>query len=253
MPPGTGPRERARRLRELKTRIGRQVAELRTEAGATVADLGRCADLDAAHVWRIEAGQANPSLAALIAIAACLGSDLGVRMFPAAGPRIHDRFQAPMVEALVRHLGPEWQAHPEVAVPAARGVIDVVLRRSRDRLTIVVECHSELRRLELVLRRLAEKADAVRAQAELGSTVSTMLLVRSTAATRAIVATYGSTIGAALPARLNEALDALGGRAAWPGPALIWARVETSRGSLLLRPPSSVKVGRQLAAVLAFA
>jgi transcriptional regulator with XRE-family HTH domain len=233
-----------RQLRELRGRIGRQITEFRTDAGATVADLARCADIDPAHLWRIEAGTANASLESLVSIADCLGSDLGVRMFPAAGPRIHDRFQAPMLEALIRRLGTEWHGQPEVPVPAARGVIDLVLRRALDHLTVVCECHSELRRLELVLRRAAEKTDAFRAQANVASTVSSMLLVRSTAATRAIVNAYSSTIAAAFPAKSADAVEALQGPAAWPGAAIVWARFERGRAVILDHPPRAVSLGR---------
>lgn len=242
--PTVGARVRARQLRELRGRIGRQITEARTDAGATVAALARCADVDPAHLWRIEAGTANASLETLVSIAGCLGSDLGVRMFPEAGPRIHDRFQAPMLEALIRHLGTEWQAEPEVPVPTARGVIDLALRRARDHLTIVCECHSELRRLELVLRRAAEKTDAVRAQAEPSSTVSTLLLVRSTSATRAVVNAYASTVAAAFPARSTDAVEALTGAAAWPGSAIVWARFEGGHAVILDHPPRPVRVGR---------
>jgi transcriptional regulator with XRE-family HTH domain len=239
-----GARVRARQLRDLRGRIGRQITEFRTDAGATIADLARCADIDPAHLWRIEAGTANASLETLVAIADCLGSDLGVRMFPAAGPRIHDRFQAPMLEALVRRLGTEWHGQPELPVPSVRGVIDLVLRRARDHLTIVCECHSELRRLELVLRRAAEKTDAVRAQADVASSVSTLLLIRSTTATRAIVNAYASTIAAPFPARSRDAIEALTGAAGWPGAAIVWARFERGRAVILDQPPRPVRVGR---------
>lgn len=243
-----GPRDRARQVRELRTRIGRQVADLRLDAGVTVAELARCAGIDPAHQWRIEAGQANPSIEVLVAISACLGAELGVRLFPIAGPRLHDRFQAPMLEALARHVGPEWRTQPEVVVPAARGVVDLVLRRARDRLTIVCECHSELRRMELVVRRAAEKTDALRAQAEPPAIVSTLLLLRSTAATRTVVATFSATLAAAFPSRSADAVEALAGSAAWPGAAIVWVRLERGRAEILDVPPRGVRVGRYCAA-----
>lgn len=92
---GTGSREVARRTRAMRASIGRQITELREEAAICVAELARCAGIDRAHLWRIEAATANASLEALSAIAACLGADVGVRLFPVAGRRLHDRFQAP--------------------------------------------------------------------------------------------------------------------------------------------------------------
>lgn len=235
-------RERARKVRELRAWIGRQVADLRMDAGASLSDLARCTGIDRGHLWRIEAGQRSPSLEALLAISACLGAEPGIRLFPIGGSRIHDRFQAPMVEALIRSLGPAWRPSPEVPVPAARGVIDLVLRRSLDRLTIACECHSELRRLEQVIRRANEKADALRGHAP--EQTSTLLLLRSTTTTREIATTYAATLGAAYPTRTVDALAALRGTAAWPGPAIVWARVERGTAALLDGPPRGVRLGR---------
>lgn len=195
-----GPRELARRSRNLRRWIGQQIVEVRSEFNLSQAQLARCVGIDQAHLWRIEAGSVNASLYVLIAIGTCLGCDIGVRLFPTAGPRIHDRFQAPIVEALIRRLGPSWRARPEVPVPAARGVVDLVLARAADGLTIACECHSELRRLEVVLRRAAEKADAPGAQLDVPDTVSTLLILRSTTATRAIATAYEATLAAAYPA-----------------------------------------------------
>jgi transcriptional regulator with XRE-family HTH domain len=239
-----GARERARTLRMIRERIGRQVADVRTEAGATRADLARCAGIDPGHIWRVEAGTANPSLEALVALASCLGVELGVRLFPVAGARLHDRFQAPMLEALVRRLGTAWRPEPEVLVPAARGVIDLVLHRALDHLVIACECHSEVRRLDDVVRRLGEKQEALRGLLGATRSASSLLLLRSTRATREIAAMYESTLAAAFPARTAEVLDALRGTAAWPGPAIVWARVEGGRAEILDAPPRGVRLGR---------
>ena len=163
-PASIGVRELARRGRDANRWIGRQVLEARLEAGVSQAQLAACAGVAQSYVWNIEAGLANPTVAVLTSLGACLGCDLGVRLFPTAGPRLHDRFQAPMLEALLRIRHPSWSGQPEVPVPGARGVIDVVLARATDRCTVACECHSELRRLELVLRRAAEKAEALPAR-----------------------------------------------------------------------------------------
>jgi transcriptional regulator with XRE-family HTH domain len=206
-------------------------------------ELARCSGLDQSYLRRIELGIARPSLNALVVIGACLGADPSVRYFPRSGPRIHDRFQAPMIEALLGELGREWRGQPERPVPAARGVVDVVLMRAAH-LLIACECHSELRRLELVVRRLHEKAEALRGEVEPTSTVSTMLLLRSTAATRAVVKAYETTLAAAFPARSADAVAALRDDAAWPGPAIVWARLDSGRAEILDRPPRGVRLGR---------
>lgn len=239
-----GPIELQRRTQELGRWIGRQIVEQRRDSGITQVQLATCAGIDQGHLSRIEAGQTRPSLTTLAALSFCLGSEVGIRFFPTSGPRLKDRFQAPMIEALVRSLGSEWRSQPEVPVPAARGVIDLVLSRALDHLTLACECHSELRRLEAVLRRSAEKTDALRAQLASAGTASTLLLLRSTRATREIAATYDATLRSSFPAACADALLALRGRAAWPGPAIVWARVEKGRAVILEGPPRGVRVGR---------
>jgi len=240
----SGPRERARLARQLRVRIGRQILELRTEAGVSRAALARCAGIDPSHILRIEAGEGSPSLDSLVAICSCLGAEAGIRIFPTAGTRLHDRFQAPMVETLIRSLGPGWRATPEVPVPAARGVLDLVLTRAADTCTVACECHSELRRIDLILRRAAEKTGALGPQSVGGATASTLLALRSTESTRAIARAYEATLSAAFPARSADAVAALAGSAPWPGAAIVWIVVEGGRGRLLDGPPRGVRVGR---------
>jgi transcriptional regulator with XRE-family HTH domain len=239
-----GHRELARRLRNLRGSIGRQVAELRSEAGVSRRALAIAAGIDPAHLWRIEAGAASPSLDTLVAISACLGCDASVRLFPGFGPRIHDRFQAPMVEALLRRLHRRWRAMPEVPVPLARGVIDLVIRSRGESLSLACECHSELRRLEQVMRRAAEKTAALAEIEGPDVETHTLLLLRSTRDTRAIARLYESTLAAAYPARTSEAIAALAGEADWPGGAIVWAKVENGRADLLDRPPPGIRLGR---------
>jgi transcriptional regulator with XRE-family HTH domain len=224
--------------------MGAQIADLRLQAGISQAELARCAGIAQSYLWRIEAGLAQPSIEVLVAVGACLGADFGARYFPGTGPRLRDRLQAPIVEALIRELGSPWRAQPELAVPAARGVVDVVLSRSTDGSVVACECHSELRRLEMVLRRLGEKADALSAQLNLRQGASRLLLLRSTEATRAIARAYEATLAAAFPARTADALAALRGDAEWPGPAILWARMERAGASILEAPPRGVRVGR---------
>ena len=125
-----------------------------------------------------------------------------------------------------------------------RGVADLILRRGLGHLTIVCECHSEIRRLEAVLRRLAEKEDAVRAQSPPTEVVTSMLLLRSTRQTREVAASFAATLSTAFPARTVDVLDALRGSAAWPGSGIVWARVDDGRAEILDAPPRGCRVGR---------
>src|SRR6185503_6875245 len=183
-PPRLLVRDLEARTAGVERNTGSQIRDRRLELGISQARLASCAGVDQGHLSRIEAGRAHPTIRTLVALATCLGSDLGVRIFPTSQPRLQDRFQAPMVEAMISKLGPLWQPRPEVPIPAARGVIDLLLTRRLDRLVICCECHSELRRLELVLRRAHEKTEALRKQHvdDASASVSTLLLLRSTRA-----------------------------------------------------------------------
>ena len=238
-----------RRLRETTRSIGRELVQLRNDAGAAQATVARIAGVDRSHLTRIEAGTTGASLEALIALATALGAEVSIRFFPGTGPRLTDHLQAPMVEGLVRILDPGWRAHPEVPVfRPARGVIDVVLERPAERLLVAVEVHSQIRRLEQLLRRSAEKADSLDSSTLVGPgppwQCSSMLLVRSTAATREVARRYEATLFAAYPAPAEQLFAALRGDRPWPGAGILWARVERGTVELLSRPPRGVRLGR---------
>ena len=181
-----GARELRRRQRLVCARIGEEILGFRTEAGISQTALAAAAGIDQGYLSRIEHGLVRPSLDVLVAIAACLGAELGVRLFQTAGPRLRDRFQAPMIECLIRALHPRWQRVPELAVPRARGVIDLALGLRTGDLAVACEAHSELRVLELILRRLQEKTAALAELGTFGSKASSLLLLRSTARNREV-------------------------------------------------------------------
>ena len=54
--------------------------------------------------------------------------------------------------------------------------------------------------------------------------VSQLLLVRDTRATRAVARAFRRTLSAAYPARPDDALSALTGLGPWPGASILWAR-----------------------------
>ena len=240
-----GIREARRRHARLLATIGAQIVELRNELGLSQAALAAGAGVDQGHLSRIERGLEAASLRSLIAIATCLGADLGVRLFSGGGPRIRDHLQAPMIEALLAQLDRRWQATPELPVPGARGVIDAALRLRGGSLAIAVEAHSELRSVDLVLRRLREKTLALAEIEGPSSAASSVLLLRSTTRTRELVRLHHATFAAAFPGECRIAIAALvGSSSAWPGSSLLWVRLERGRGELLLAPPRGIRLGR---------
>ena len=240
-----GVRELARRRQALHTYVGRQIRDLRTEAGITQRALAAAVGIDQGHLSRIERGLIQAGIDVLLTIGACLGADLGIRYFPGSGPRLGDRFQAPVVEALMRLLHPRWLRIPELAVPTARGFVDLALGLRGADLGIECEVHSELRVLDEILRRHAEKTSALADLGTVGGTISRLLVVRSTQHNRNVVRLYEATLRSAYPGLVTEALAALrGGEQPWPGPTLLWVRVSRGHAEILERPPRGVRVGR---------
>lgn len=242
-------REVRRRLRRLRRSIGDDLGRLIQDAGATKARVATAASVDRTHIGRIETGVATPSLETLVALGAALGADVSIRFYAGTGPRLTDRHQARMVEAVLGGLAPVWRAHLEVAVwRPVRGVIDGVFERSDDARVVIAEFMSTMPRLEQQLRWSAEKAASI-GSAELFRdrvvpSSSTLLVLRSTAATRAIVRRFEATMRVAYPARSCDAVRSLTVGDPWPGPALIWIRIDRDIAELLDRPPRGISVGR---------
>jgi transcriptional regulator with XRE-family HTH domain len=245
-------RETARRKRRLDLQTGEEIRRLRLDAGITLTALSAVVGVHRSHLARIEAGAASPSLEVLTAIGVALGADLSLRYFAGSGPRLHDRFQAPMIETLLRAVHPRWSAQLEVPVRhPSRGVIDLVLTDREDQVVVAAEVQSELRRLEQQIRWSAEKADGLStriADADPGgrpTEVSRLLVLRSTVATREIARRFRETLASAYPARTKDVLLALtDGTASWPGPGIVWIHLHGGLATLMLHPPPHVELGR---------
>lgn len=225
----------ARRSAEhARASVATDIARLRADAGLSRAELFRGSGVDSSYLARIEDGRATPSLETYARLAAALGADLSVRLYPNTGPTIRDRHQAPILEALLAVLHPRWRAYPEIAVRRpSRGWIDVGLHDARGRILVATEIQSELRRLEQLIRWSAEKAASLPSWdgwAHLGEApaVSHLLIIRDTRTTRGIAREFRRTLQASYPAHPEDAVAALTGVDPWPGPALLWATGSTA-------------------------
>ncbi len=245
-------RETDRRLRRSRLHIGEEIRRLRLDADLNLTEVAAAAGIHRSHLARTEAGIVTPSLDVLIAIGVVLGADLGVRFFAGAGPRLVDRFQAPMEECFIPTLHQRWAVRLEVGVTTpARGVVDMVLTDRSSPAIAATEFQSTLHRVEQQIRWLGEKADGLAARlADEGRptpvpTVSRLLVLRSTTTTREIARRYEATLMTAYPARTVDVLAALtSGAAPWPGAGIIWMRVEAGRALLLDGVPRGVRLGR---------
>jgi hypothetical protein len=185
--------------------------------------------VDPGYLCRIEGG-ARASIDVYARIGEALGADLALRLYPNSGPAIRDRHQAGILEALLAALHPRWHAYAEIAVRRpSRGWIDAGLHEARAATFVAVEIQSELRRLEQITRWSAEKAASLpswEGWSRLGAepSISQLLIVRETRATKAVASEFRRVLRAAYPAHADGAIEALAGIALWPGPALLWAR-----------------------------
>jgi transcriptional regulator with XRE-family HTH domain len=228
--------------------VGEDIRRLREDAGVSKTAVAAIAGIDRTYLTDIEDGRVGVSLESLNRVAAALNANLNLRLFPNAGPRIRDRFQAPMIEALLNVVAPAYERHLEVPVyRPARGVIDLVLALVGR--IISVEAHSDLRRLEQQLRWAAEKSDALPSSAiwpalaapGVTTAISRILVLRSTSRTRSLVRDFSATFAAAYPADPGQVLRALAQPAEpWPGSGLLWTRVEAGRATILPGPPRGV-------------
>ena len=133
-----------------------------SDAGCGERELARAAGLASSTVCRALEGDLRPTLETYGRLAAVLGADVSVRLYPNTGPAIRDRLSAPMLEALLGTLDLRWHPFTEVAVrKPSRGWIDAVLHDARARTIVATELQSELRRLEQLVRWHAEKADSL--------------------------------------------------------------------------------------------
>ena len=217
----------------IRARIAEDLRRLADDAGISGRVLVRASGLNASYVARILNSDERPTLETYAKLAAVLGADLSARLYPNTGPTIRDRHQARILEGLLGQLHPRWHPYHEVAVrQPARGWIDAVLHEPRESLAVAVEIQSELRRLEQLIRWSGEKADALpswqgwRRFADPPPTVTQILLVRRTRATRDVALEFSRHLLAAYPGHHDDAVAALTGVRPWPGPALVWVQLD---------------------------
>ncbi len=239
------------RARDLRRSVGAQLLDLREERELSQREVARAAGIDRSWLARAEAGEANLTLDSLAGIATALGAEASVRFYPATGPRLRDHIQVRLIETLLARLHPRWQPRLEVPVyRPVRGVIDLVLVEPRTVEIVGGEAHSEIRRAERQLRWAAQKADALPSASgwpwvsgEPG--VGRLLLLRSTRATREVLAASPALFRAAYPGRTDDAVATLTEPvAAFPDPAIVWVELRGTSSRLLDGPPRGIPVGR---------
>ena len=216
----------------LRRSLAIDLRRLREDAGITRVALAREAGVHPSMITRIEQGTVNATLETYGRLAAALGADLAARVYPNTGPRLRDRHQVRMAELLLASLHRRWRATPEVAVHRpARGWIDVVLSDAAAGSLVASELESGLYRIEQLLRWSRAKAESLESAAGWSAwsgseAVSRLLVIRWTRSNREAASAARRTLHEAYPADPRDAFEALTGTAPWPGPAMLWARLD---------------------------
>lgn len=240
-----------RRARRVIDVVVGDLERMRLDAGATISAVARAAGVSQPHLSQILAGRREPSISVLVAVSTALGSDLSVRSYPRAGPRLRDAVQAPIVEELCRIADPRWRRSVEVQVHRpARGFIDVVFDDLAQPVIVATEVQSRVDRLEQQLRWSADKAASL-PSSDLWAfipgqpSVSRLLVLRSTVPTRDLARRFSATLAASYPAPTIDVYRSLTGHdAPWPGAGILWATVTGDSVRILERPPRGVELGR---------
>ena len=240
-----------RRARAVTAVVVGEIDRQRRDAGISISALSRASGVSQAHLSQLIAGKREPSLAVLTALTEALGADLSVRVYPGTGPKLSDGIQARIVEELVRLAASTWRRSVEVPVTRpARGYIDVVFDDPVQTVIVATEVQSRMDRLEQQVRWAQDKAHSL-PSAELwrflpaAPTISRLLVLRSTVATRELARRFQATLGSAYPARTADVHRALvAGMVPWPGAGILWADVHGDTVRILDRPPRGVDLGR---------
>ncbi len=239
-----------RHARALTSGAVGEIDRQRQDAGLSISALARGSGVSQAHISQLLSGEREPSIAVLTALTEALGAELSIRVYPGTGPKLRDGIQARIVEELVRLAAPAWRRSIEVPVSRpARGYIDIAFDDPAQCVIVATEVQSRMDRLEQQIRWAQDKARSL-PSAELWRflpntpTISRLLVLRSTVATRELARRFRATLEIAYPARAAEVHGALiGGAKPWPGAGILWADVHGDVVRILDRPPRGVEVG----------
>lgn len=241
------------RQEEFRRALADELRRIVESEGLSLRAIARAVDVDSSQLSRVLRGKEGISHEALVAVAAGLGHDVSLRLFESTGPRVRDRLQARMIEALLVMAHQRWIPRLEVAVyRPVRGVIDLVLQDRETWDLVAGEGHSQLRSVESQMRRAGEKADALPSASgypwspePVVPGIGRLLILRSTSATHELVRTLPATFRAAYPDSTEAAVDALRtGTRPWPGSAIVWVYIDGAATRVLEGTPRAVRLGR---------
>ena len=184
--------------------VSGDIDRLRRDSGLSVSALARASGVSQSHLSQVLAGKREPSIALLVAITKVLGADVSVRVYPTTGPTVRDGIQARIGEELLRIVAPSWRRLVEVPVfRPARGFIDVVFDEPTQAVAVATEIEARIDRLEQQIRWAQDKARFLPSSDMWRSinqerSISRLLVLRSTTATREIARRFHATLAGGL-------------------------------------------------------
>lgn len=182
--------------------VGGELRNARLSAGLRQADVGRAVGCSQVQISRVERGVHKRLTIELLArIAAAVGLDLSLRLYP-AGPPLRDaghvailgKFRGRTSAALA------WATEVPLPIPGDQRAFDGLL--TKPGLSIAVEAEMRLRDLQALQRRVElKKRD--------GGVDRLILLVPDTRSNREAIRAAGASLAAAFPAGTRHVMSAL--------------------------------------------
>ena len=130
-------RERALYLRR---RFGAELRQARVVAGLTQSWMARRAGVSQSFASSVERGTRGATLEVACRLAAAVGAELAMRLYPADGVSLRDSGQLVMAQTIVAASHPSWHARMEVPISTGdRRAADLVLEGPDEVLHLEIE------------------------------------------------------------------------------------------------------------------
>jgi len=184
------------RARYLRIFMGKELRIARVSGGLTQQRAAARAGVSQAFVSLVERGLRTPSWEVGCRLAAAVGCELSLRLYPAEGVGLRDSGQMELAEAIAAAAHPRWRLRLEDPVgDGSRRAVDIGLDHPEE--LGVMELEGGLADFQGQYRIAALKRDAISARAD--RPVRLIIGVPDTAMIRRVLGTHAELIRRALP------------------------------------------------------
>ena len=214
--------------------MGAELRVARAAAGLSQSSVAERAGLAQTMVSRIERGCGTAALETLARVAAAVGHDLSVRLYPATGISLRDSGQLSVAAAVGGRAHASWTVRLEAPIGADRD------RRAADMLLLgasaVVHVEIERRIVDLQAQLRAAQLKRVALAERHSAPVRLVIALPESPHARAMLRAHGDALRLALPLSSRRIWAALASGADPGGDGLLWVRPARRRQ---LRPAVS--------------